>query len=339
MDLAAVWFVLLGVLLAGYAVLDGFDLGAGILHALARTDDERRAVLASIGPIWDGNEVWLVAFGGALFAAFPAAYATIFSGFYMVLMLLLCALVFRAVSIELRSKHPSAVWRTAWDAVFCLSSIAASALFGIGVGNAMLGVPLDEAGDYIGRFGDLFNAYALGVGALVVAMFAVHGAIYLYLKVPHGPLHDRLRDWMWHTWGVFLVLYVLGTVATLLHVPQATSNFERFPWALAVVVVNVLALANIPRAMHAGKPLQAFASSAITIVALVTLLGLALWPDIVAASNDPARCITVYRAASSPKTLGIMLVIAAVGMPFVLAYTAIVYWTFRGRVKQDGHGY
>lgn len=340
MDLQLIWFILLGVLLAGYAVLDGFDLGVGILHPLARSDHERRVFLNAIGPIWDGNEVWLVTFGGALFAAFPLAYATVFSGFYIAFMALLFALIFRAVSIEFRSKRKSPAWRSAWDYGFFLSSLLATFLFGVGVGNAMIGLSLDERGIFVGTFFDLLNPYAIGVGLLTVAMFAVHGALYLYLKTPLGPLHDRVRRWMWHTWGIFLVLYILGTIITLLRVPRATANFEHFPWAFGIVIINVLAMANIPRAISAGRPLAAFLSSALTIIALVCLLGLALWPNLVTASNDPDYSLTIYHAASSPKTLRIMLIIATIGIPFVLIYTAAVYWTFRGRVKvEEEHGY
>jgi len=337
MDLHLIWFILLGVLLAGYAVLDGFDLGVGILHPLARADSERRAFLNAIGPIWDGNEVWLVTFGGALFAAFPMAYATVFSGFYLAFMALLFALIFRAVSIEFRSKRPGKLWRSAWDLGFFGSSVLASLLFGVGVGNAMVGLKLDGRGVYVGTFFDLLNPYSLGVGLLTVAMFAVHGALYLGLKLPPGPLLDRVRAWTWHSWGLFLVLYILGTIFTLMQIPHATANFAHFPWAAAIVVLNVLALANVPRAVHRGLPLQAFVSSALTILALVALLGLGLWPNLVTATNDGAHSLTVYRAASSPGTLRTMLIIAAIGMPFVLVYTGAVYWTFRGRVKMEDH--
>jgi cytochrome d ubiquinol oxidase subunit II len=338
-DLPAVWFILLGALLAGYAVLDGFDLGVGILHPLARTDHERRVFLNAIGPIWDGNEVWLVVFGGALFAAFPEAYATIFSGFYLAFMLLLFALIFRAVSIEFRSKMPSAAWRRAWDVGFFASSLVASLLFGVGVGNAMIGIPLDERGVYTGGFLDLLQPYPLLLGLLTVAMFAMHGALYLSLKVPRGPLHDRVGEWAWHTWGVFLVLYILATDYTLMAVPRAVANFNLAPWAVAIVVVNVLAIANIPRSIYRNAPGSAFLSSGATIVALVALFSLALWPDLVAASNDPSRSLTIYRAASSPKTLGIMLLFALLGIPLALTYTGIVYWTFRRRVEVGEDSY
>lgn len=339
MDINAVWFLLLGVLLAGYAILDGFDFGVGILHPLARTDHERRLFMNSIGPIWDGNEVWLIVFGGALFAAFPAAYAAIFSGFYLAFMVLLFALIFRAVSIEFRSKMRSPGWRRAWDLGFFLSSLLASFLFGVAAGNGMVGIPIDAKGDFAGRFVDLLNPYAILAGLVVVAMFAMHGALYLFLKLPETEARERVRGWMWHTWGFFLVFYILGTMYTLVRIPRATANFERFPWAGAIVVLSVLAIANIPRSVFLGKPVQAFASSTLTIASLVSLFGLALWPNLVAASNVPANSLTVYNAASSQKTLWIMFVIALTGMPFVLAYTAVVYWTFRGRVELGDHSY
>lgn len=339
MDLHLIWFGLLGVLLAGYAVLDGFDLGVGIVHPLARTDEERRLFINAIGPIWDGNEVWLVTFGGALFAAFPEAYATVFSGFYLAFMLLLVALILRAVSIEFRSKQASPRWRRFWDGGFCLASFLASLLFGIAVGNGMQGVPLDERGVFVGSFGDLLGRYPVLIGGLTVVMFAMHGALYLCLKIPAGPLLERVKTWVWHTWGLFLVGYILVTMYTLAFVPRALSNFRHAPWAIAVVVLNVLAIANIPRALFNGRPGQAFVSSGVAIVALVGLFGIAQFPNLVTASNDPQLSLTVYTAASSTKTLMTMFIIACIGIPLVLTYTIIVYWTFRRRVKLGKHSY
>src|SRR3954454_2897269 len=177
MDIHVVWFMMLGLLLAGYAALDGFDLGVGILHVLAKNDYERRLFINSIGPIWDGNEVWLIVFGGALFAAFPDAYATVFSGFYLAFMLLLTALIFRAVSIEFRSKMKHANWRHAWDFGFFASSLLASVLFGVAVGNGMIGLPINAGGDFNGILFDLLNPYAIVAGLVAAALFAMHGSI------------------------------------------------------------------------------------------------------------------------------------------------------------------
>jgi cytochrome d ubiquinol oxidase subunit II len=337
--LCVIWFALEGVLLTGYAILDGFDLGVGILHPfVARTNDERRLAMNSIGPLWDGNEVWLVTFGGALFAAFPEAYATVFSGFYSAFTLLLFALIFRAVSMEFRSKVASPSWRRFWDWTFFGGSAVATLLYGVAVGNAILGIPLDERGNFTGTLLDQLRPYPLLVGAMTVALFAMHGGLFLYLKT-EGAFQERLRDWMWRSWGLFLVGYMLATMYTLALVPQATANFERWPWAAVVVVANVLAVANIPRCLHWGRPGQAFASSCAVIATLTMLFGLALYPNLVTASNDPASSVTIFSAASSPKTLTIMLIIALVGMPFVIAYTAIIYWTFRGKVRLDEHSY
>jgi cytochrome d ubiquinol oxidase subunit II len=332
MDLNIFWFILLGCLLTGYAVLDGFDLGVGILHLAVKNDNERRILMNSIGPLWDGNEVWLVTFGGALFAAFPHAYATVFSGFYAAFMALLFALIFRAVSMEFRSKHDSPTWRSFWDVSFCLASGLATLLFGVAVGNAMRGMPIGADMEFHGAFLDLLHPYALLVGLFAVATFVMHGSIYLYLKT-EGDLQQRIRGWMWRTFGIFLVFYLFTTIYTLVDVPAATANFRLHPSAWGVVVLNVLAIANIPRAIFLGRPGYAFFSSCATIAALTFLFGVALFPDLVHSSLNPDWSLTVYNAASSHKTLSIMAAIAALGMPFVLAYTSVVYWVFRGKVQ------
>ncbi len=331
-DLHLIWFVLLGTLLTGYASLDGFDLGVGILHFVARDDRERRTFLRAIGPIWDGNEVWLVTFGGALFAAFPDAYATIFSAFYLPVMLLLGALIFRAAAIEFRSKLDSAIWRTAWDLGFSAASALASFLFGVAVGNAMLGIPLDARGEYVGSASALFSFYPALVGALTVAMFAVHGALYLQLKIADSELRKHVTTAAWRCWGVFLVLYQLATLYTLVAVPHAVPDFRAWPAAAALVVLNVLAIASVPRALFLARPVQAFASSGAVIATLVALLGAALWPNLVRAANDPRYSLTAYRAASTTPTLSRMLIIAAIGVPLFLTYSAMIYWVFRRRV-------
>lgn len=337
--LAMVWFGLLGALLAGYAILDGFDLGVGMLHLfLARDDTERRLTLNSIGPLWDGNEVWLVTFGGAMFAAFPQAYATIFSGFYSAFMALLFALIFRAVSIEFRSKMTSRSWRRVWDTGFCLGSFFAALLFGVAVGNVLAGVPVDGAGEYRGSLLEQINLYSVLVGALTVTLFAMHGTIFLYLKT-EGQFQQRIQRWIWHTFGVFLVFYIFTTMYTLVNIPQAIANLERYPLLWGVPVLNVLAIANIPRAIYLGRAGYAFVSSIGTIVAMVFLLGVALFPHLLTSSLDPQYSLTIYNASSSQKTLGIMLIIAIIGMPAVLAYTTAVYWTFRGKVQLDEHSY
>jgi cytochrome d ubiquinol oxidase subunit II len=338
MDLNTLWFLLLGVLLTGYAILDGFDLGVGILHLCARKDDDRRVLLNAIGPVWDGNEVWLLTFGGALFAAFPNAYATVFSGFYTAFMLLLFALIFRAVSLEFRSKLETPGWRNFWDVSFSVASGVATLLFGVAVGNAMRGLPIGPDGEYHGRFLQLLHPYTVLVGLMVVALFAMHGAVYLNLKTA-GELQQRVRNWFWKTFWTFVVLYVVVTIYTLLDVPLATRNFRVQPWAWGIAALNAFAIANIPRAIFRNRPGYAFVSSCAVIAGLMFLFGIALFPELAHSSRNPAWSLDMYNAASSPKTLAIMALIAAIGMPLVLAYTGVIYWVFRGKVQLGKSSY
>jgi cytochrome d ubiquinol oxidase subunit II len=337
--LAYIWFLLLAVLLTGYAILDGFDLGVGILHPfVAKSDVERRLVMNSIGPLWDGNEVWLVTFGGALFAAFPEAYATVFSSFYLPLMLLLCALILRAVSLEFRSKVQSSRWRSVWDKLFFVGSTLATLLFGVAVGNMMLGIPLDDRHEYVGNFVSLLNPYSIAVGLMAVAAFAMHGSIYLYLKT-EGEFQERLKRTMWRSYAVFATFYLVITTWTALSVPRAIETLNAMPVLWTVPVLNFLAVLNIPRAIHKGVEGRAFFSSSCMIAAFVFLYITALFPFLVPASNAPSHGLTILNAASSQKTLRIMLYVAALGMPCVLAYSGAIYWTFRGKVQLDEHSY
>ncbi len=337
--LCIVWFVILNVLLIGYAILDGFDLGVGILHPfVARTDRERRLVMNSIGPLWDGNEVWLVTFGGALFAMFPNAYASIFSAFYLPFVLLLFALIFRAVSLEFRSKRTSPFWRTFWDILFFLGSTLAAFLFGVAVGAVMQGMELSELGDYQGTLLDLLSGFSISVGLFTVALFAMHGAIYLYLKT-EGALQQRLFVWMQGTYYTYLALFVIVTFWSVFFVPASLQHFGKYPILWLVPILNVLAIANIPRAIAQHKPFYAFISSCCTISALVFLFSAALFPDLLPASNNAAFSITIYNAASSMLTQKIGLIIVAIGIPMVLSYTLLIYWTFRGKVTLTKDSY
>ncbi|EMI22620.1 cytochrome d ubiquinol oxidase, subunit II, partial [Rhodopirellula maiorica SM1] len=240
--LTFIWFVLLGILLCGYAILDGFDLGVGILHPfIAKDDRERRLVMNSIGPLWDGNEVWLVTFGGALFAAFPVAYATVFSSFYTAFFLLLTCLIGRAVSLEFRSKVHSPRWRSVWDAGFFLSSLTAAALLGIAAGNVMAGMELGPMYKYEGSLLSQIYWYPLLVGGLTVSLFALHGAIYLYLKT-EDELQDRVRRLIPPLIYLFAGLYVVVTIATWWHVPHATENIAANPVLWIVPILNALAV-------------------------------------------------------------------------------------------------
>jgi cytochrome d ubiquinol oxidase subunit II len=339
LDLNTVWFGLVGVLFAGYVILDGFDLGVGMLHLWAvKRDEDRRVFLNAIGPVWDGNEVWLVTGGGALFAAFPMVYATVFSGFYLAFMALLCALIFRAVAIEFRSKHPSPRWRACWDAGFAGGSLFSSLLIGVAMGNIAWGVPLDARGEFTGTFLGLLHPYALLMGVTTVALFAMHGAIYLVLKT-EGELQAAVRRRVNPLIITFILCYVILTLATLLYVPHITEAFRREPWFFVVAVAVVLAIANIPREVNHGREFLAFLSSCGAIAGLMAIFGIGMYPNLVFCHTEPAHSLTAFNAASSEKTLGIMLTIALIGVPAVLAYSASIYWIFRGKVKLDKMSY
>jgi cytochrome d ubiquinol oxidase subunit II len=337
-DLNTVWFILIGILLAGYAILDGFDLGVGALHLLTRSDEERRIMINSIGPVWDGNEVWLVTGGGALFAAFPNVYATIFSGFYMAFMLLLAVLIFRAVSIEFRSKRESRRWRFSWDTAFSVSSIFIALLAGIALGNVIQGIPLGPDKEYYGTFWTLLNPYAIMVGITTVALFMMHGAIYVVMKTD-GDMHDKIRGWVNNTIIFFVICYVSVTMATLIYQPHMTEHIKDFPPAFFIAILNMLAIANIPREIYKGQDFRAFLSSCASILALMSLFAIGIFPNILMSSPYPQYSLNIYNAASSHKTLQIMLIIALIGIPFVLAYTISIYWIFRGKVKLDSSSY
>jgi cytochrome bd ubiquinol oxidase subunit II len=338
MDLNTIWFMLVGVLFFGYALLDGFDFGVGMLHLFTRTDAQRRLMLNSIGPVWDGNEVWLVTGGGALFAAFPNVYATLFSAFYIPFMLLLTALIFRAVSIEFRSKQEGLAWRRVWDVGFAAGSFLASLLLGVLVGNLAWGIPLNAAHEYLGGLPALLHPYALLVGVTTVALFMMHGSIYVVMKT-EGELHDMARHWVRNTMIFFIICYALTTMATLLYVPRMAQPFRDHPGLGLVALLNMLAIANVPREIYRKRDVKAFISSCTAILCLMALLAIGLFPNMIPSTAAGGNSLDIWSGASSATTLKIMLIIALVGMPLVVAYTISIYWIFRGKVKLEQHSY
>lgn len=338
MDLNNIWFGLIGVLLTGYAILDGFDLGVGALHLLNKTDLDRRISLNSIGPVWDGNEVWLVTSGGALFAAFPDVYATVFSGFYTAFMLLLFVLIFRAVAIEFRSKQEGKRWRANWDFAFSISSIVIALLMGIAIGNIIAGIPIGTDKEFKGSFLSLLNPYSLLVGVTTLALFMMHGAIYLVMKT-EGELQKLIKNRVNNTIIFFTICFVTVTMATLIYYPAMVAHFKEYPLFFLVAILTMLAVANIPREVHHGREFRAFLSSSAVIGLLLVLFAIGVFPNLVLSNPSPENSLNIYNAASSQKTLWIMLVIAIIGMPFVVAYTVIIHKVYKGKVKIDDMSY
>ena len=337
-DLNTIWFVLLGVLIAGYAILDGFDLGAGILSLFARGPQERRIYMNAIGPVWDGNEVWLLTAGGALFAAFPVAYATVFSAFYIPFMVLLAALIFRAVSIEFRGKVESGAWRRFWDAAFGFGSLVPAVLFGVAFGNILRGLPLDEAGRLIGPVWVLLNPFAVLVGLLSLAMFVMHGAVYMALKTD-GELQDRMRRWGIGTWVVFAVLYGIATVYAMFDARFLFIAVARNPMFYPLLFCLCVGVWYVPVGLSARRFGRAFMATSLTIAGMIGLSGISLYPYLVVSRWNFLGSLTIHSACSTHRTLEAMLIIALIGMPVVLVYTAFVYWVFRGKVGEFSDDY
>jgi cytochrome d ubiquinol oxidase subunit II len=324
--LQIIWLLLIGILIIGYAILDGFDLGVGCWHLFAKKGDERSSFIRSIEPFWDGNEVWLLTGGGALFAAFPPVYATVFSGFYLPLMLVLLGLIFRAVSIEYRNKVEDPRWVAAWDVAFSLGSMLPTLLYAVAVGNLLRGLQLDAKGDYTGGFFALLNPYSLVVGLVGFSMFALHGALYLAVKTG-GDTQRKARLWAAQTWRVYALLFFVsaGWTATCY-----LRNGVVLPFVLATLAVVALAL--IRAFNRKGEDLKAFLASCASIALVMLSVVAVLFPNLVIATNDPKLSLTIFNASSSLRTLSVMLVIALLGMPVVIGYTIFIHRIFKGKV-------
>jgi cytochrome d ubiquinol oxidase subunit II len=334
LDLQLVWFLLIGVLLAGYAILDGFDLGVGMMHLfVARTDRDRRILLNTIGPVWDGNEVWLLTGGGAIFAAFPKVYATVFSGFYLALMLLLTALILRAVSLEFRSKVEAPAWRRLWDGAFAVGSFLPAVLFGVAIGNVMRGVPIGSDGEFAGTFLGLLNPFSLGIGLLSAAMFLMQGATWLTLRTD-GELRARAAAVRRGAWLAFVVLWASTTFWSRSEAPHLWTNYDG-PTTWLAPGVFVLATTLVP--LTSG--VRSFVLSSAAIASLIAVMGQALYPYMVPSLGDLANSLTIHNASSSALTLKVMLTIALIGMPFVIGYTIWIYRGFMHPVVLDEHSY
>lgn len=332
------WFLVFGAVISGYAILDGFDLGAGALHLLLRKELSRRIALNAIGPVWDGNEVWLVIGGGALFAGFPVAYAAIFSAFYVPFMVFLIGIIFRAVAIEFRSKEPMLWWRKTWDMVYCGASTIIALSLGLMLGNVALGIPLNEQKEFAGNWLSFFNPFSIMVAITTLALFMMHGSIYLTMKTEKR-LYARLRILSRNFIIFFVLSFVITTLYTLLYVPHLSDFIRTNPAAFIIPILMVLSIANIPRQIKKGKYRYAFISSSVTIALLLIMVAMEVYPYLLYSTVNPANSITVHNAASSYKTMKILLTIAVIGTPLVAIYTSFVFWTFKGKVKLDEMSY
>ena len=332
MDLNTVWFVLISVLFIGFFFLEGFDYGVGILLPfLGKDDRERRVIINTIGPFWDGNEVWLITAGGAMFAAFPHWYATMFSGFYLALFLMLVALILRGVAFEFRSKDERPAWRKTWDWMIFIGSLVPALLWGVAMGNLVRGVPIDADMTYVGGFWNLLNPYALLGGLVSLTGFTLHGAIFLTLK-SGGRVMERARRTAAAVWLPAFVLVLAFVAASYF----ATDIFTRFGLNPGLVPLGagaaLLAAGWLVRNRREG---WAFAMTGLAIALSTVTLFMGLYPRVMVSSLNPEWSLTIYNASSSPYTLRVMTIVALIFLPIVLIYQGWSYWTFRQRVGRE----
>ena len=324
MELSTVWFVLIAFLWVGYFVLEGFDFGVGMLSPLLGRDDrERRVVINTIGPHFDGNEVWLLVAGGATFAAFPEWYATLFSGFYLPLLIILLALIVRLIAIDYRSKRTELAWRRRWDAAIAISSFVPALLWGVAFGNIVRGVPIDAQGEYVGGFFNLLNPFALLTGLVTLSLFLTHGAVFVALKTG-GVIRERANALAART-GIAAAAATVA-LALWLNLEQGSLLSVGLSAVAAVGLLGALA------ANRRGREGWAFVGTATCIAFLFVTAFVVLFPDVMPSSLDPAWSLTTANASSTPYTLRIMTWAAALITPFVLAYQAWTYWVFRKRL-------
>jgi len=327
MDLGIIWFILIGVLFAGFFFLEGFDFGVGILLLLiGKKDTDRRIIINTIGPVWDGNEVWLITAGGAMFAAFPNWYATMFSGFYLALLLILVALILRGVAFEFRSKNESENWRNNWDKIIFISSIILAILFGVALANLIKGVPIDKSMNYVGSFFDLISIYTLVAGITTLLVFIFHGAVFLSLKADRTIAEKSLK--MARTFGIGAIsASVLLILLTFLQTDLFNNNL-----ALVAALVALVTLILSWYLIGVEKAKIAMLTNGFSIALGVAALFLGLFPRVMVSSISPEYSITITNASSSLYTLTLMTKVAIVFVPIVLSYQAWTYWIFRKRV-------
>ena len=336
MEIQAIWFVIIAILFIGFVALDGYDLGVGVFHLFAKNNEERDLHVRAIGPVWDANEVWLIAAGGALFAAFPEVYASLASGFYLALVLLLLALIARATSIEFRSMIEEYPLRRVWDWGFGLGSAVAALLLGVALGNLMRGIPIDYDGVFIGSFVSLLNPYALLIGLTLLSLLSLHGACFL-LDKSTGALHDRLVGAIRPLLIAFLIMLLASVVASLnaAHAIKAGS-FLYFP--LLLMSVGLGSILTVSKLARRGTGKGAFRASFIAVISFAGSIASFLYPNLAFSTLNPNYSLSVFNASSSVYTLEVMLCITLIGMPLVLVYTTVVHRLFRGKMDaSDGH--
>lgn len=333
------WFLIVGALFSGYAILDGFDFGAGAWHLFFRRESSRQTALKAIDPTWHGNEVWLVIGGGTLFAGFPVFYGTLFSAMYTPFILFLLFFIFRGISIKFRNMEEMPWWRKMWDWGYSISSIMLAFLLGVVLGNILNGMPLDENFEYVGGgFFEFLNPFSILVGVTSLALFMMHGAIYLLLKT-EGSLYSRVQGFLKFGMAFFIISYMITTAYGLIKLDHLLLVFKENPVLFVIPILVFLSIANVPRLASKEKYGWAFVFTSLTISLLLVIVAFELYPRLLWSNEVAENSITIYNAAASTKTLKIMMGFVAVGGPLVLMYSYFVYRTFWGKVDSKSEGY
>lgn len=338
MDLNFIWFILITILFIGYVVLDGFDLGVGMNHLEFKSEKSRRISINSIGPVWDANEVWLITAGGALFAAFPNVYATIFSGFYTAFMLFLLVIIGRAISIEFRSKVDSIRWKKIWDAIFCISSYLITLLLGISLGNIVQGIPIEYNREFTGSFWTLLNPYAIYVGLVAILLLKFHGKLYLLNKTDtiFQEKHSNNLKKLWlFSFGSTLLLHLW----TIIQYSNNLINYYENGGFFLIPILALLFLIISRILIISKKYYYAFLTSSFSLAFLILESAIMIFPNLVPSTINPDFSLSIYNSSSSELTLYTMFIIACIGIPLLLLYKVIIYSAFKGKVEIDSTSY
>lgn len=336
--LQIIWFLLVTVLLGVYFVLDGFDLGVGVLSLFEKDRKNKRLLMNSVGPFWDGNEVWLIAGGGSIFAAFPMVYATAFSAFYLAVYLLLFALFFRAISLELRSKINSPIWEKFWEVSFGIGSLLAVVLLGVAFGNILRGLPLNDSKTFTGNFFELLNPYSVLVGVFALIMSLMHSAIYLATRTI-GELEEKYQKLANTFYIAFIVSFLIMTMMSIFISKFLFDGVTRSPFFWVLLLLLLVSLVMIPVSLNSKNMKRAFTFSSFSLFSVIGLAAVGLFPRLVPSATNINNSLTIMNSSSTERTLLTMLIIAIIGMPFVVVYTIYIYKVFKGKTELNENSY
>lgn len=331
-------YMVFSLAVIAYATLDGFDLGVGCLHLFARTDHERRLMLNAIGPVWDGNTTWIVVGGGVLFAGFPKVFGIIMSGFYTPVMCIIFGFMLRGAAVEFRSKHNGVRWRKLWDFSFFFASLLLASVFGMLLGHLVEGLPLDAHGRIEGGFSSLIKPYPMIIMFFALSLFMMHGSIFLLMKL-EGEFHDRLRVWVKRLVSLFIIFWIIASLATFIMNPHMVDPILAHPWLWIFAVLSLASISAIPYMVATERDGTAFICSSLSIILLLVLFVIGTFPYLLRSTLDPAYSLTLFNSSVTKTALMVLTLVSMTGFPLSFLYGTYLYKAFRGKVRLDSHSY